>query len=60
MGNPHILVPHVMTLDSWVKTGVAIEEFLKQAEGVKAEDPIAALRGYLNGDDTLLAKPKVQ
>jgi hypothetical protein len=60
MGNPHILVPSVMTMDGWVKVGIAVEDFLKQEEGVKAEDPIAALRGYLNGDDTLLAKPKVQ
>jgi hypothetical protein len=60
MGNPHILVPNVMTFDSWVKTGIAIEDFLKSEEGMKSEDPVAALRGYLNGDDTLLAKPKVQ
>ena len=60
MGNPQLLVPQVMTFDSWVKVGIAIEDFLKQEEGIKSEDPIAALRGYLNGDDVLLAKPKVQ
>lgn len=60
MGNPQLLVPHVMTFDAWIKTGIAIEDFLKSEEGVKAEDPIAALRGYLNGDDTLLSKSKVQ
>ena len=60
MGNPQLLVPQVMTFDSWVKVGIAIEDFLKQEEGIKSEDPIAALRGYLNGDDTLFAKPKVQ
>jgi hypothetical protein len=60
MGNPHILVPSVMTMDGWVKVGIAIEDFMRTEEGVKSEDPIAALRGYLNGDDTLFAKPKVQ
>jgi hypothetical protein len=60
MGNPQILVPNVMTLEGWIKVGIAIEDFMRTEEGVKSEDPIAALRGYLNGDDTLLAKPKVQ
>ena len=50
MGNPHILVPNVMTFDSWVKTGIAIEDFMKAEEGVRTEDPIAVLRDYLNGD----------
>jgi hypothetical protein len=60
MGNPQILVPNVMTLEGWIKVGIAIEDFMRTEEGVKSEDPIAALRSYLNGDDTLLAKPKVQ
>lgn len=49
MGNAHTLVPTVMTFDTWLKCGIQIEDFMKQEEGVRTEDPISTLRDYLNG-----------
>jgi len=52
MSNPHLLIPERMTMKEWIEVGVHIEDFLKQEEGVKAEDPLAAVQQFLMGSDT--------
>jgi hypothetical protein len=59
MGNAHILVPHVLTFSDWVDVGIKMENFMKMDEGIKAEDPIAALRQFLNGGDDLANVPHI-
>lgn len=51
MSSADVLVPEIMSLNDWIEAAIKVESFIKSEEGVKAEDPLDAVRQFLTGKD---------